>query len=44
MLSVLAAFPRELIVANTRDGLTAARARGRVGGFSSPLTPLREGE
>jgi len=29
MLSVLAEFQRELIVANTRDGLPAARARGR---------------
>lgn len=28
MLSVLAEFQRELIVANTRDGLAAARARG----------------
>ena len=32
MLSVLAQFQRELIVANTRDGLAAARARGRKGG------------
>ncbi len=32
MLSVLAELQRELIVANTRDGLAAARARGRVGG------------
>ena len=32
MLSVLAEFQRELIVANTRDGLAAARARGRAGG------------
>jgi len=30
MLSVLAEFQRELIVANTRDGLAAARARGRA--------------
>lgn len=29
MLSVLAEFQRELIVANTRDGLAAARARAR---------------
>jgi hypothetical protein len=29
MLSVLAELQRELIVANTRDGLAAARARGR---------------
>jgi DNA invertase Pin-like site-specific DNA recombinase len=32
MLSVLAEYQRELIVANTNDGLAAARARGRVGG------------
>lgn len=32
MLSVLAELQRELIVANTNDGLVAARARGRVGG------------
>lgn len=29
MLSVLAELQRELIVANTLDGLAAARARGR---------------
>ena len=32
MLPVLAELQRELIVANTRDGLAAARARGRTGG------------
>lgn len=32
MLSVLAELQRELIIANTRDGLVAARARGRTGG------------
>lgn len=32
MLSVLSELQRELIVANTRDGLAAARARGRKGG------------
>ncbi|MEV4283192.1 recombinase family protein [Actinoplanes xinjiangensis] len=32
MLSVLAELQRDLIVANTRDGLAAARARGRTGG------------
>lgn len=31
MLSVLAELQRELIIANTRDGLAAARARGRTG-------------
>src|SRR5690606_22150671 len=38
MLSVLAEFQRELIVANTRDGLEAARARGRKGGRRPKLT------
>ncbi|MGV9336651.1 recombinase family protein [Nocardia sp. NPDC003726] len=38
MLSVLAEFQRELIVANTNDGLAAARARGRVGGRRPKLT------
>ena len=37
MLSVLAELQRELIVANTRDGLAAARARGRKGGRPSRL-------
>ena len=32
MFAVFAEFQRELIVANTRDGLAAARARGRKGG------------
>jgi len=39
MLSVLAEFQRELIAANTRDGLAAARARGRKGGRRPKLTP-----
>jgi DNA invertase Pin-like site-specific DNA recombinase len=39
MLSVLAELQRELIVANTRDGLAAARARGRRGGRRPRLTP-----
>jgi len=39
MLSVLAELQRELIVANTRDGLAAARARGRRGGRPPKLTP-----
>jgi DNA invertase Pin-like site-specific DNA recombinase len=38
MLSVLAEFQRELIVANTRDGLASARARGRTGGRRPRLT------
>lgn len=39
MLSVLAELQRELIVANTKDGLASARARGRVGGRRPRLTP-----
>lgn len=38
MLSVLAELQRELIVANTQDGLDAARARGRTGGRRPKLT------
>ena len=41
MLSVLAEFQRELIVANTRDGLAAARSRGRTGGRRPKLTPAQ---
>jgi DNA invertase Pin-like site-specific DNA recombinase len=35
---VLAELQRELIVANTNDGLASARARGRVGGRRPKLT------
>jgi len=42
MLSVLADLQRELIVANTRDGLIAARARGRQGGRRPKLTAQSE--
>ncbi|EYT81521.1 hypothetical protein CF54_19095 [Streptomyces sp. Tu 6176] len=38
MLSVLAELQRELIVANTNDGLASARARGRIGGRRPKLT------
>jgi DNA invertase Pin-like site-specific DNA recombinase len=41
MLSVLAELQRELIIANTRDGLAAARARGRTGGRRPKLTPAQ---
>lgn len=34
-------FQRELIIANTRDGLAAARARGRTGGRRPKLTLAR---
>ncbi len=39
MLSVLAELRRELIVANTRDGLAAARPRDRTGGRRPKLSP-----
>jgi DNA invertase Pin-like site-specific DNA recombinase len=39
MLPVLAELQHELIAANTRDGLAAARARGRKGGRPSKLSP-----
>ncbi|MGW0628489.1 helix-turn-helix domain-containing protein [Streptomyces sp. NPDC002758] len=35
---MLAELRRELIVANTNDGLASARARGRVGGRRPKLT------
>lgn len=38
MLLVLAELQRELIVANTMDGLASARARGQVGGRRPKLT------
>ncbi|MFE9328628.1 recombinase family protein [Nocardia sp. NPDC052278] len=38
MLSVLAEFQRELIIANTHDGLAAARARGHTGGRRPKLS------
>lgn len=38
MLAVLAELQRELSAANTRDGLAAARARGRKGGRPPKLT------
>lgn len=38
MLSVLAEFQCELVVANTRGGLAAARARGRTGGHPPQLS------
>jgi DNA invertase Pin-like site-specific DNA recombinase len=41
MPSVLAELQRELIIANTRDGLAAARACGRVGGRRPKLTPAK---
>ncbi|WP_405884041.1 MULTISPECIES: recombinase family protein [unclassified Streptomyces] len=41
MLSVLARPQRELIVANTNDGLASARARGRSGKAGPSSLPTR---
>ena len=38
---MIAEFQRELIIANTRDGLATARARGRRGGRRAKLTAKR---
>src|SRR4051812_38138739 len=39
VFAALAEFIRELIITGTREGLAAARARGRVGGRPSVITP-----
>jgi DNA invertase Pin-like site-specific DNA recombinase len=39
VFAALAEFIRELIAAGTREGLAAARARGRVGGRPTVITP-----
>ncbi|MEV4220804.1 recombinase family protein [Nonomuraea sp. NPDC049725] len=39
VFAALAEFIRELIVAGTRDGLAAAKARGRTGGRPTVITP-----
>jgi hypothetical protein len=39
VFAALAEFIRELIVSGTREGLAAARARGRVGGRPTAVTP-----
>jgi DNA invertase Pin-like site-specific DNA recombinase len=41
MMAALAEFDREAIVEGTHEGLTAARARGRVGGRRPKLTQLQ---
>jgi DNA invertase Pin-like site-specific DNA recombinase/predicted DNA-binding protein (UPF0251 family) len=41
MLSVLAELQHELIMASKKDGLAAARARGRIGGRPTKLTPVQ---
>lgn len=39
LLAAVAEFQRELIVENTREGLEAARARGKKGGRKPVMTP-----
>lgn len=41
ILAAFAQFERDLIVARTKDGLAAARARGRSGGRRPKLTPQK---
>lgn len=41
MLAAVAEFQRDLAVVNTRQGLSAARARGRTGGRKPRLTPAQ---
>ncbi|WP_394253552.1 recombinase family protein [Arthrobacter pityocampae] len=41
MLAAIAEFEHDLIVERTKDGLAAARARGRTGGGRVKLTPNR---
>jgi DNA invertase Pin-like site-specific DNA recombinase len=43
VFAALAEFIRELIVSGTREGLAAARARGRVGGRPAVVTPKSSG-
>jgi DNA invertase Pin-like site-specific DNA recombinase len=39
VFAALAEFIRELIISGTREGLAAARARGRIGGRPTVVTP-----
>ena len=41
ILAAFAKFERDLIIARTKDGLAAARARGRTGGRRPKLTPTK---
>lgn len=42
MIAAMAEFEHSMMVARTRDGLAAARARGRVGGRKPKLTELQK--
>jgi len=44
ILGAIDEFQRELIVEGTKEGLEAARARGRVGGGKAKLTPAQAAE
>ena len=44
IIGAVAEFERSLIVSRTRDGLAAARARGRVGGRKPKLTDKQKAE
>lgn len=44
LLASIDEFQRELIVEGTREGLEAARARGRVGGAKAKLSPAQAKE
>ena len=44
IIGAVAEFERSLIVSRTRDGLAAARARGRVGGRKPKLSDRQQAE
>ena len=44
MVAAFAEFEHSIMQARTRDGLAAARARGRVGGRKPKMTPARVAE
>jgi DNA invertase Pin-like site-specific DNA recombinase len=44
ILGAIDEFQRELIVEGTREGLEAAKARGRVGGAKAKLSPRQQAE
>jgi DNA invertase Pin-like site-specific DNA recombinase len=44
IIAAVAEFERSLIVSRTRDGLAAARARGRVGGRKPKLSDKQQAE